>query len=536
MEPTVPVRIGLPVRLLAAVVVLFALLALLRPIDHDESQYVAAAVLSAHGDLPYRDYAYLQTPLQPLLFAPLAWFAGALAWPVLRLANVVLGALLVGCVWRASREAGATPRAALVGAVLFATCDCFLFSIATARNDALPAALLGVAMVLIVRARDGRGSTIGAVLTGLLLAAAAAAKVSYALPAVGYGLYALVDRRHRPLAVLAGALPIVALVGWTWAQAPAGFVFGTLTFPARAPAEYYRLSPWKLTWTAKAVDVLKFLALGPALIALVLAVRGGWRRVPVLAVLAGAGLVAAVLPFPTWRQYLLPLLPPLFVLLALAWAQRPPVRWVRIVTVVFVCAGLAPTVAGLIVGGGGGTGRVPMLAALRDGRALRAAFDRAGVVGPVATLSPQFLAATGRLPDVRFATGPFYFRSHALVAPGAEAGLHLVSGDRLGALAMPPVSASPAKAGAQLRPEGYRALRSPTSTSATGPRPSPGKRSKDGVGNGSRLPAAILVGGEAKWSSGNPALDARLENWAIAHDYRAVPVASPRLRLYVRRP
>jgi hypothetical protein len=50
------------------------------------------------------------------------------------------------------------------------------------------------------------------------------------------------------------------------------------------------------------------------------------------------------------------------------------------------------------------------------------------------------------------------------------------------------------------------------------------------------MPAAILVGGEAKWSSGNPALDARLENWAIAHRYRAVPVASPRFRLYVRRP
>jgi len=50
------------------------------------------------------------------------------------------------------------------------------------------------------------------------------------------------------------------------------------------------------------------------------------------------------------------------------------------------------------------------------------------------------------------------------------------------------------------------------------------------------LPAAILVGGEAKWSSGNPDLDARLENWAIAHSYRAVPVASPRFRLYVRRP
>uniref|UniRef100_UPI002413C872 DUF2029 domain-containing protein n=1 Tax=Sphingomonas echinoides TaxID=59803 RepID=UPI002413C872 len=329
MEPIVPVRIGLPVRLLAVTIVLFAVLALLRGIDHDESQYVAAALLSAHGDLPYRDYAYLQTPLQPLLFAPLVWIAGALTWPVLRLANVVLGVALVGCVWRASREAGAGPRASLSAAALFATCDAFLFSIATARNDALPAALLGGALVLIVRAGAGRGSTTGAAIVGALLAGAAAAKISYALPAVGYGMYALVDRRHRPLAVLAGALPIVALVGWTWVQAPAGFVFGTLTFPARAPAEYFRAAPWKLSWLAKVVDVLKFLALGPALIALVVAGRGGWRRSPVVAVVAVAGFVAALLPFPTWRQYLLPMLPPLFVLLALAWQQRPPGRRVR---------------------------------------------------------------------------------------------------------------------------------------------------------------------------------------------------------------
>ena len=68
-------------------------LALVRPIDHDESQYVAAAVLTAHGLLPYRDYAYLQTPLQPFLFAPLAWMAGVAAWPALRLANALLGAV-----------------------------------------------------------------------------------------------------------------------------------------------------------------------------------------------------------------------------------------------------------------------------------------------------------------------------------------------------------------------------------------------------------------------------------------------------------
>ena len=46
-------------------------IALLRRLSIDESQYVASAVLTAKGLLPYRDYAYLQTPLQPFAFAPL---------------------------------------------------------------------------------------------------------------------------------------------------------------------------------------------------------------------------------------------------------------------------------------------------------------------------------------------------------------------------------------------------------------------------------------------------------------------------------
>ena len=52
-------------------------LAFVRKLSIDESQYIASAFLTAQGLLPYRDYAYLQTPLQPFAFAPLQWlFAG----------------------------------------------------------------------------------------------------------------------------------------------------------------------------------------------------------------------------------------------------------------------------------------------------------------------------------------------------------------------------------------------------------------------------------------------------------------------------
>lgn len=463
--------------------VLFASLALLRPLDHDESQYVAAATLTAHGALPYRDYLYLQAPLQPLLFAPLAWAAGAWAWPALRIANALLGVAALGGVFRAARVAGAGARTATTAAALLGCCDIVLFSIGTARNDALPLALFALALPALVRGAQGCATAGSALLAGLLLAAAAAAKVSYAVPAIGYGGLALIDRRHRPVLVAMGAAPVAALVGCFYLANPAAFLFGVLGFPSRAPVEYYLGGgrAWKLGLLAKLVDTLKFLALGPALVAIVAVVRDR-RREPVrvlLDMLVIAACVGALMPAPTWRQYLAPVLPPLFVRLGLVLDAGPPGRAARRLTALFVAAGLAPSLvalAGLVRG-------VPMAEAMRESRAIGAVLDRADGTGPVATLSPQFLPAARRIVDPRFAAGPFYFRSHALLAAAQEPALHAVSGDRLGALG---------------------------------------------------APAAILLGGEGAWTSGDAAIERPLDAWAQAHGYRAQPVPGGRFRLYLR--
>ncbi|MGK6319133.1 DUF2029 domain-containing protein [Sphingomonas sp. DT-204] len=475
-------RLPPPPALLAALAVALVTLAWMRPIDHDESQYVAAAVLSAGGLLPYRDYAYLQTPLQPLLFAPVAWAAGAWAYPALRIVNALLGWAAVAGVYAGARAAGARPGPAIAAAGLFAACDILLFSAGTARNDALPAAMLAWALPLMLKAERGNGSRIGAVAIGLLLAGAVAAKVSYAVPALAYGLYSLLRReRHRPRWVIAGTLPMVALVAWLWWLDPASALFGTVLFPALAPAQYYEAAgrAWKLSTALKLVDTLKFLALGPALLALGAV---AWRQPRGLPRLLGwlilAGLVAALLPTPTWRQYLLPLLPPLFVALSMRWREQPPARALRIAFAVFAGAGLVPSVVALAAGGG-------LSAAIAEGRAIRATLDAAGVQGPIATLAPQFVPATGRPLDPRFATGPFYFRSRGLLAARGEAAAHLVGRDRLA------------------------------------------------HGLASVPPAAILVGGEGRWTSGDDRLDKVLEDWAIAGGWRRAPVASARFRLYV---
>ena len=421
---------------------------------------------------------YLQTPLQPMLLAPLAR-TGAWLWPVLRAVNALLGFAMLALTWRAAREAGVAARAATVAVALFACCDIVLFSVGVARNDALPAACLAAALVAIVRADRGAGSRGGALAIGFLLAAAAAAKISYAPPALAYGVYALVDRRHRPSTVLAGALPILVLVGWTYWQAPDAFMFEVLRFPSLAPADYYAgADGWKLSAGAKLLDALKFLALGPALLALVLAARDRWaaRRVSVLEWLAIAGLLAALLPTPSWRQYLLVALPPVFVRLAMILgSERPAVGW-RAALAGFAVIGLVPSVIGLFA--------EPSLPTLvRDGRTLGTAMDAARITGPVATLSPELLPATGRLPDIRFATGPFVFRSRTLLTPREVAAFHLVTVSTIASTLL-------------VRPE------------------------------------AVLVGEEGR-GSGSAGVDAVLERWAVASGYRRVPVANVPLRLYV---
>jgi len=411
--------------LLVGLAAAYVTLALFRPVDHDESQYVAATVLTAHGLLPYRDFAYLQTPLQPVLFAPIALLAGTLTWPALRLTNALLGLAAVAFVHAAARRAGASPAIARTCAALFATTDILLFSIGTARNDALPAACLAAALWLIARTEHDRRTALA---IGLLLAAATAAKISYAFPAAAYGLYALARPRHRPWLVTLGALPVAAFVAWTVTLSPEGFLFGTVHFPAAAPAEFYADRPWKLSLVAKLLDTLKFMALGAALPATVLVVRAAIhrRRAAPFDLLALAGLVAALLPVPTWRQYLLPMLPPLFVALALLWQASPPARGWRIALGVFALLGLSPTIAALLE-----PGRLSLASALREGAILRATLDAHRITGPIVTLSPEILPATGRLPDARFAAGPFYFRSRTLLDEAAERRLHVVARDRM---------------------------------------------------------------------------------------------------------
>jgi 4-amino-4-deoxy-L-arabinose transferase-like glycosyltransferase len=485
----------------AAAALLLLLFAWVRPIDHDETQYVAAVALTPRL-LPYRDFAYLQTPLHPLLFGPFAQLFPGHLWEALRAANALIGAAMLWFVYRAQREIGVPQITALIAAALLAACDGFLFGAATARNDILPALFESIGIWLLVRSYTRSADPKSSFLIGLLMAAAAAAKISYALPLAAMLPILVVDqiwggrRLHCPW-LAAGVLLAVSPVALLALLYPDGFAFGVLRFPATAPSLWYEATGqgWKLGLAAKALDTAKFLALGPALVAIWVLTRRllsgdskAWRTnlVPIyLDVLLVAGSVAAILPTPTWRQYLVPLLPPLFIRLGMTIDQKPLARRTTIALLVTALAGLGPSL--LALASAAWSWESPLAQATLEAHQIGDAVRAAGAEGTVAGLSPTYWVDSGLPIDPRFAAGPFLFRMTGLLSPREKQALHVVNLDNYQA---------------ELR-------RQP--------------------------PDLLITGAEPARINGTATLDGALDNFAIRNGYRRIDAPDTRLIVYARR-
>ena len=428
----------------AALTLWLLAIALVRPLSVDESQYVAATALVADGLLPYRDFAYLQTPLQPVAFAPLQWlFAGHLLL-AMRIANALLGSAIIILVYGAARRAGASERAALAAAAMLVTCESFAWCAGVARNDVLPAALMTLGLFVIAKG-GARPRMFGA---GLAFGLAASTKISYAVPAATVFLAGVWTRdgaeRRRFLSFAAGVaiglLPAVVLA----ALAPRAFLAEAIVFPATAPAQYYTEigKAWRLG-SARFGQLLVAAAVGPALIAAIEVARRSWkdrwlvdsvRRVMVAA--AFGGLLSACLNKPFQIFYLLPALPPLFVLAALLFGDnnaRP--RWLKALWALFVVAGLFPAVGWFVRAAN--QRLAPALDAERRSEALAVALREQHVEAPVATLAGQYVQQV----DPRFAAGPFLYRTHGFFSAEQARQWHIVTGEQAADLAEAPPAA-----------------------------------------------------------------------------------------------
>ena len=410
-------------------------LALVRPLSVDESQYVAAAALTARGLLPYRDFAYLQTPLQPFVFAPLQWlFMGHLLL-AMRVANALLSLVTITLVHGTARRIGGSEKAALAAAAMLVTCQSFIWCSGVARNDVLPAALMALGLWLIAAGR-------GRFVAGLAFGFATSAKISYAVPAATVFVAALWTRDaaqwRRAIAfaagVVVGLVPTLVLA----ALAPRAFLVEAIVFPATAPTQYYTEigQAWRLG-LARFLSLLEAAAVGPALIAAIEVARRSlsWfddpaRRVMLAAALGG--LISAALNKPFQIFYLLPALPPLFVLAALALSEART-RWLTGAWALFLVAGLVPPAAWFVQASNG----FPAIDAEQRSAALGAAMAQQKVDGPVATLAGQYVANV----DPRFAAGPFLYRTRGFVSPEQARDWRIVTRDQSQGLAEHPPAA-----------------------------------------------------------------------------------------------
>jgi 4-amino-4-deoxy-L-arabinose transferase-like glycosyltransferase len=460
--------------LLAAAALLIAAGVLIRASNHDESQYVAAIALIRDG-WPYRDFAYLQTPLQPLMMAPLAWLPAGWLHLGARAANGLLGFATIAFLYLALRGR-ASSGSLLIALAALACTDAFLLAASLARNDALPMALLAAAIVALLSGLENRRAHYFAV-AGLALGLAVSAKINAALPAAGAGLFLLLRFRRVGLpailgfaaGALVGSLPILIMA----MAAPAEFRFDVLTYNLLAPVQWWTDSGEAVDPLGRVLKLVGFAALGailPALAAAAIDRKHSDEKLLLDLMIAG-GLVAAYLPVPFFTQYLVPMAAPLFARFALALNSIRGRKRQRLVALAAIGC-----VAGLVDSFVVRFSTFDVIRSASLGQKVEALADG----GRVATLSPERIAGGSIHLDPRFAAGPFLYRTHGALGRLAERRGRAIAVDQLAR------------------------------------------------GLGSRPPSLILVGGEVVprpplYPNG---LDEPLARWAAEHNYRAVEVGS----------
>lgn len=432
------------------------LLAIISPINHDETQYIAAAQLASEGLVPFRDFLYLQTPYQIYFFAPIFSIFAESGFIAARVATGMLGAGILAFAYIALRAMKVERTRTAICCILLWSCHTFVFSVTLVRNDALPALFLAMAIWVAGRQLSERSGnetrSFPWMIAGALLGLAAGTKISYLAPALAFAgfpvwaflLKAVSFREALTRSASIGFGLVLALLPLLWFRniAPLAFDYGNLGYHAQAPFAWYTANGLedRLTLVAKARDVLLTLVRGPALFALAIY---GWLRLRsfrdrraqsqaliLIDVLILAGLAATIAPTPTWRQYAMPLLPPLFVGLGLAWQETG--KKVSKTPSTIQSAMLVAAIIGIgqpvyqIWQGTVGSASSPLTIS-KEGAYLANEARTAGLDGQSVSLSPEVVLASGLPLDPTFATGPFAYRTGSMIPPADRRAMKVTS-------------------------------------------------------------------------------------------------------------
>ena len=402
------------------------------PLNHNEHMYLAAGHLARDAEL-YGDFAYLQTPYLPVVYA---WIFAALDTTHLlltgRLVTFLCAAGTAILVLRQARAAAGDGFVALVVLLSFFMNKNVQGVFDESSNYALSMLASLVAFrCMVLGTGDGsvrRGWVLAA---GVAIAVAIGVKLTCAPLAAALGAQALLYPRERKLrarfagvlipfslGILIGLAPAMRFVG----NDPAAFFFMNVGYHLENSRLFAEAGPGRsrlgFLLEKQVLSASFAIVVACALVAFASRARiraavreRAWPRASLaLAVLMSvAGSLSAFVPTPPhYPYYAVPLPFALFVLAELC-SLAPPVASVRRVLVALALVALGTNLHRYLRAVDLPDGWTPTRVSAIGSR-IRASVASAGASGPVATLTPLFALEAGLPIYPQLVTGSFLYR------------------------------------------------------------------------------------------------------------------------------
>lgn len=427
--------------------------------DRNEEMYLAAAALIRGGAVPYLDFPFLQTPGWPAVLAaafavvPASFSIYAVAKATL-LVTAAIGAFLTGILCAVLSRS--VPVGAVFAGALFCAPPVVQANI-DASNYALGLTLTAAATLAVLRASSEGARSAASLLAGALIGLAACAKSYHLLLApIALGAILLAARRGHVKPTLhaaafaagglLGGLPVLILLAAdftsVWYQ-NVGFhadnvawsVEVALTRGVGTEAKLEELASWFVRPPVATLVVASALAMAVGVVRARSTASTGASRTLLLLGLTTTALVAAMLPSPTYDQYLA--FPTLLLgatfAAALGRTGNPAVRVALAVTVCAVFASAAlPGWRHVTALADDRATQVEIRREIRDRLAPWAARLPAGC--PTATLAPATALDAGLTIYPELATGNFLWNTFDRSVPEMRGNTPAVGRDSVGPL------------------------------------------------------------------------------------------------------
>ena len=434
-------------------------------VNHDESQYILAALLSQQNVI-YRDYLYLQPPLHAVLLGFAFKLTNFGYFFVARLSSFFFaaGSLLIFYLILRKFSSRLT-------AIFFCTFLVFSWNFyrgaALARNDMMPLLFSLIAVYLMLRPDQTLSSKLLALgLSGLLIALAVGTKLNYVhMPIAGMFFLVMwpnqltVGERvaQQVLPFLVGGLVGLLIIVWFAAADILAFNYGVFGHYFGHYFEHYDV-PLRSGPEASTIEValeqlkqpsLFFLQIMSGILIVYIVLNGSIKFLLTHLYATGQWLFwliivlaapVALLPTPSHLWYYIPIIP-FYILCMMSIFSLPQVqisKLAKYALLLIALLGCYPAVNDLKKRGAFNlfddrTYWTPLIVQDRS-KWVDTLLEKAGVTGKIATLSPDKLIDSKHGFYLQLATGPFFYRVANYMSPEIVERLHGASAATLAGL------------------------------------------------------------------------------------------------------